>query len=75
MLVEYVRKRSRSTTVAIITTLILEGCTKLSKKAKAVLSREVVHFEIQAEYDASNRKAMIKQFIDNKFEAIETVRC
>jgi hypothetical protein len=74
LLVEFVRQRRNSSTSATITKLTLEGCTKLSKKAKTALTREVAEFEIRDEYNVSSKSKMMKQFIDNKFEAIEGVR-
>jgi hypothetical protein len=71
MLVEYVRKRKHSSTTAAISKLTLEGCTKLSKKAKTVLAQEVSEFEIRDEYNVTSKSGMMKKFIENnKFEAV-----
>lgn len=68
-LLRFVKKRSQSSTTASINKLTLEGCTKLSKKAKTALTREVTQFEIQAEYDTSSKSgvAMMKKYMGNRF--------
>lgn len=73
LLVEFIRQRCNSSTSAIIHKLTLEGCTKLSKKAKTALTREVAEFAIRDEYNVSSKSKMMKQFIDNKFQAVEGV--
>lgn len=48
---------------------------KLTKKARTTLMREVALFEIRNEYDVSTKSgiAMMKEFMDNNFEASEEV--